>query len=123
MKSENFHSRKLSKMAHLGVSLFLAQSADQKYKSLAKTLVEMKIIHQFCFYAKDQNKFYDYVVKTSNRKWKLYKDEFATVQMFMFFLNISFQVMKRCTVITSKIMQTSPHIHILTKKKGVHACL
>lgn len=57
MKSENFHYRELSKMAYLGASLFLALSADQKYKSLAKTLVEMKITYQFCFYAKDQNKF------------------------------------------------------------------
>lgn len=54
----------------------------------------------------------------SDRKWKLYEDEFTAGYIFTFFLNISFQVMERCTVITSKIMQTGPHTHILTKRRS-----
>lgn len=105
----------------LGTSLLLALGAEDqkcsKYKSLAKTLVQMKSTYQFCFCAKDQNKFEAYVVKMSNRKWKLYKDKVTAVYKFTFFLNfISFQVVKRCTVITSKIIQRGLHyhFHILT---------
>lgn len=86
----------------LGTSLLLALGAEDqkcsKYKSLAKTLVQMKSTYQFCFCAKDQNKFEAYVVKMSNRKWKLYKDKVTAVYKFTFFLNfISFQVVKRCS--------------------------
>lgn len=58
-----------------------------------------------------------------NRKWKLYKNEFTGVYTYIYhtFLNNSFQIMKRFTVITSKIMQTGPHTHILTKRRS--ACL